>query len=335
MLANTPQSATKGPLMGRTLRNYLVSAVIFLNLFVTPKFTVTSTSTGNKSLDPMIEDIIKHRQKWQQPMPKREPYTFAMFSTMADMVTTAIKANPTAVFGALAVVFDWVRLGIFTGCRACEYAQTIAPRGDYSKIPNTAAAGDWAGKPIAFIWDDFQFFDKNMCLVPTTFEDFLSNPSRANELHLRFRFDKSGRNFVIKKYRRGQGLLCALDASHSILTRAYLLQVPANEPVGVFRPPSSSKYTFLKSDDIISIMRQVCIQTYPDPNHYMRINISGIVSHSNRVTAAVVLRAMGWEIPAIAARLRWKPESVDHYLRECTFMVDAFTKAAFEGIHRI
>ena len=334
-LATTPQSETKGPLMARTLRNYLISAVLFLNLFVTNPFTIYRPPPNDTKLTPMLEDIIKHREKWQQPMPKREAYTFAMFSTMSHLVISAIDSDPKAVFGQLATVFDWVRLGIFTGCRACEYAQTLAKRGDYSRVPNSAAAGKWSGTPIAFIWDDFTFYDANMCLVPSTFEALLCSPHRAHELHIRYRFDKSGRTFVIKKYRRGHGLLCAVDAAISILRRAHLLGVPTTEPLGVFQPPNSDRYTFLKSDDIIATMRAICIQTYPNPNHYMRINIQGVVSHSNRVTAAVVLRSMGWDIDAIASRLRWKRDSVEHYLRECDFMVDDFTQAAFRGAHNL
>ena len=173
-----------------------------------------------------------------------------------------------------------------------------------------------------------------MCLIPDA--DILTHPSSVYEFHLRFRFDKSQRNFVIKKFRRGESFLCPIEASISIVTRAHILHVPPDEPIGVFAfAKAKSGFTFLQSSDIIKVMRQVCVAAYPNPLHYMRQHIAGICSHSNRVTAAVVLRAMGLEIPAIAARLRWQPESVDHYLRECDSMIEAFTNAAFTGIHHL
>jgi len=74
---------------------------------------------------------------------------------------------------------------------------------------------------------------------------------------------------------------------------------------------------------------------YPDPNHYYRLNRAAIVAHSNRVTAAVALYANGRPIPKIAFRLRWKPELVEHYIRECSQMVDDLTSATVHGAHYI
>jgi hypothetical protein len=62
--------------------------------------------------------------------------------------------------------------------------------------------------------------------------------------------------------------------------------------------------------------------------------VQRIVSHSNRVTAAVALRRQGADIPTIAFRLRWKPESVDHYLRECTQDIDDMSSATIAGALR-
>ena len=74
---------------------------------------------------------------------------------------------------------------------------------------------------------------------------------------------------------------------------------------------------------------------HPDPNHYYRLNRAAIVAHSNRVTAAVALYANGRPIPEIAFRLRWKPESVEHYIRECSQMVDDLTSTTVHGAHYI
>jgi hypothetical protein len=75
-------------------------------------------------------------------------------------------------------------------------------------------------------------------------------------------------------------------------------------------------------------MREACLDTYSDPNHYL---VQRIVSHSNRVTAAVALRRQGADIPTIDFRIRWKPESVDHYLHECTQDIDDMSLATIAG----
>ena len=64
-------------------------------------------------------------------------------------------------------------------------------------------------------------------------------------------------------------------------------------------------------------MLAACLGAYPDATHYLRIHIKRLVSHSNRVAAAVALRAAGLSIEDIACRLRWKAVSVETYLREC------------------
>jgi hypothetical protein len=74
--------------------------------------------------------------------------------------------------------------------------------------------------------------------------------------------------------------------------------------------------------------------TYPDPNHYLRVNITRIASHSNRITAAMALARQKFSVDAIAFRHRWQPQSVQHYLRECVSDLDDFTAATIAGAMR-
>ena len=53
--------------------------------------------------------------------------------------------------------------------------------------------------------------------------------------------------------------------------------------------------------------------------------------HSNRVTAAVALANAGRSSQEIAYRLRWKPESVEHYLRECPKVIGPLCASTIEG----
>jgi hypothetical protein len=75
----------------------------------------------------------------------------------------------------------------------------------------------------------------------------------------------------------------------------------------------------------------MCVWTYVDPNHYLRIHIERLVPHSNRVTAAVVLQMGGASISDIAFRLRWNEASVPTYLRECFQDVGSIMEQAISG----
>jgi hypothetical protein len=47
-----------------------------------------------------------------------------------------------------------------------EYAQTRLKKGiRYNVIPNSADAGIWAGQSLAFLCDDFTFYDSNHTLI--------------------------------------------------------------------------------------------------------------------------------------------------------------------------
>jgi len=82
-------------------------------------------------------------------------------------------------------------------------------------------------------------------------------------------------------------------------------------------------------------MRKSVDLAYPNPTHCYRIHWAAVLTHTNRVTAAIALYANGRPIPDIAFRLRWKPESVEHYIRECSQLVDDLTIATVQGAYCI
>ena len=280
---------------------------------------------------PLLADILDCRRKWQQPKEKREPYTAEMFAFLFLKICRNAKMDKSFLLGLEAAVFDWTRLGCFTGSRANEYAQTTARRNDYSRVPNLPDAGEWAGMPLAFVDIDFTFYTKDSIRIPLA--ELRLRQAEVYELHVRFRYDKSQQNFTIRKFRRsGHHYLCPVLAAISIILRAQILHKrPEIEPLGVFRIDRKGSYTYLMSRDIIKIMRSAVVGAYPNANHFLRLNTDRIVAHSNRVTAAVALSNAGMDIDAIAFRLRWSPPSVSHYLRECSSAIDKITQNTLVG----
>jgi len=179
-------------------------------------------------------------------------------------------------------VFDWICLGVFTGSRSGEYAQTTAPKGSFAKVPDSwAPPPKWCNQPLAFMLSDFTLLDEHLCVIPP--HEALQNPKRCSWIQIRYRFNKSATNFSLWRYRRGKGFLCPVPAAFSIIRRATVLQVPSNEPLGVCRSSPLGSYTYLRSSEIITVMQKAVQAVYSDPNHHYRINIKAVVAHSNRV----------------------------------------------------
>jgi len=237
-------------------------------------------------------------------------------------------------------VYDWLRLGVFTGSRVSEYGQTSAATKSasgrrFARIPNSPDAGIWANQPIAFIEPDFAFYNSKSILVDNAFCLLATALDHIWELHLRFRFDKSRTNFTIRKYTRLPGAqFDPVIAAINIIRRAHILSIPTSEPIGQYRNIGSSLNSFIQDRHVRDHLRLACRLAYPDPNHYCRIHILGLVAHSTRVTAALCLKLGGASNEEIAFRLRWHISSVPTYLRECFMGIDEIMQTAINGVHR-
>ena len=329
---STPQKPTH--VAAKTLRGYLKAAILWINLRCspTPKIDMVDPTTGQ--LHPTFETIIRDRQTWQQPKDKREPIPLAIHEALKTTVLRNItRDGATATLDEHAAVFDWLRLGCFTGSRVGEYAQSHSKLHSYAKVPNNTDAGEWAGTPLAFRADDFTFYTSSLSTIP---HNSLWNPKHnTTYVHIRFRYDKSKNNFTLRKFKfSGHDILCPVSAAKSILLRARQLGVPPNEPIGVHRFIDTKhklrRYTYLRSTDIIKIMRKACREAFP-PEHFLHQNVHLLVAHSTRVTAAVALYNSGLSIAAIAYRLRWSEPSVTHYIREATTKIESLTEDAIAG----
>ena len=285
-------------------------------------------------LHPYLHDKIAQRTTWTKPQLQKEPFTYRMLAIHAKTHLEKKSCDSYSVFYSLNhVVWDWLRLGVFTGSRVAEYAQTGLKRDQrYQTIPTDTDAGLWAGQPLAFIREDFQFFTVANCRVPHDMIHKFHKKGMITMVHIRFRFDKSKQNFSVRKFQVTKDhILNPVDAAVSIMRRADMLKVPLLEPIGVYLPPWSKLYKCLRDYHITHILRTMCIQAYPNPLHYLRINILRLVPHSNRVTAAVCLKMGGATDEEIAFRLRWNVSSMPTYLRECFQEVGTIMTSTLQG----
>jgi hypothetical protein len=293
---------------------------------VVKSYSLTA-SGASLGLHPLLSDLIATTRTWSKPQKKKEPFTFALFDYLHHGVSTAALHDLQTQLGRTAAIFDWTGLGLHTGSRLSEYGQSKPEKGSpFARVPQ----GPCKGQALAFTKEDFVYYDASGCLLAQT--SLLFDKHRATDLHIHFRYDKSATNHSIRKYTRiADSFLCPVARSLSILLRAHTLGVPSGYPIGVFRSSDSGAFLFLTGNDVQQVMRAACEAAYPDPTHYLRIHIKRLVSHSNRVTAAVALRAAGLSIEDIAYRLRWKAASVETYLRECYQSIGDVTQKAITG----
>lgn len=324
----------KPDMSSKTLIEYAKAAEAWCSTVL--QLNLRGTCSEKGIIHPFIEEVVAQRRAWDRPRSKKEAITMDMFDNAQQHIIDMLRNNRAAFLSRPAAVHDFACLCAFTGSRAGEYAQTKAKRGIYNRIPFSADAGEWAGMPLAFIRADFTFWSENGTELNKA--DLPSLRKQANEVYIRFRYDKSLNNFTIRKFKRtGHRFLCPVLACCNTIFRADLLTVPPLEPVGVFRPQKRQKegYTFLTNNDVTDELRYTCLRTYPDKTHYMNINHKCVMAHSGRVTAAVALYTAGQSYETIAFRLRWSVQSVTHYIREQCQHIGDLCQAVLTGAGRI
>jgi hypothetical protein len=325
-------STQSASLAAKTLIAYASAAGAWLSYHFnkSPALYLPPSLSAKPRLHPFLAETIAQRRNWKEPQQKKEPFTSPMFQVLHHDVV-CLSHDPSRLLDKLPAIFDWTRLGVFTGSRLGEYGQSKPRKGElFAKVPDSADAGVWANTPLAFIRSDFTFFDASRCAL--TPGDLSLLHRHAVEVHIRFRFDKSNLNFSIRKFRRTpNNFICAVKASISIFQRALRLQVPELYPIGVFRCSTAGDYKFIRGDDVSKVMRYACTIAYPDSRHYMRMHIDRIMAHSNRVTACLALHQAGVVVEDIAFRLRWQVPSVQFYIRESYSKIGDLTQKAVAG----
>lgn len=192
-----------------------------------------------------------------------------MFTVLHREVSTLVAWDPVRLLEWLPTIYNWSHLGCFTGSRLGEYGQSKPKPGEpFAMVSHCADAREWAGMPLAFVRDDFTFYDAWRHYLATA--DLSHLCQYAKELHVHFRYDKSVLNFIICKYRWVHGsFMCLVDSTISILEHVDLLGVPLAFPIGIFLCPTSGTYWFLQGSDVSSVMQYACQMAYPDIGHYM------------------------------------------------------------------
>jgi hypothetical protein len=186
----------------QTLRNYTVAAHLFTLLTGVPcnvydPATLTQTRVF---LHPYINAQIAQQATWTQPKPRYEPFTLKIFLALQAHLQNS--SDPILAFLSMPhAAIDWCRLSLFTGSRFTEYGQSGLRKGiHFNTIPQSADAGIWAGQALAFIHTDFTFFDPQHMTIALSSVHRHHRQGLVSEVHIRFRIDKSPRNFRIHKF---------------------------------------------------------------------------------------------------------------------------------------
>jgi hypothetical protein len=123
---------------------------------------------------------------------------------------------------------------------------------------------------LCFICDGFSFYTQDHEVISLQVLHKYHLKSCVTSMCIHFCFDKSPRNFRIRKFRcRKDPILEPVAAAVSCIHHVDLLGVTAWEPIGV----SGSVYScsFLCNYHITSIMQKGCIWAYPNPSHEMEL----------------------------------------------------------------
>ena len=318
----------KQPCAVKTIIGYISAAATYLRwrgVTASPYMP----GSGGRAMHPAIADILNHRRKWRPQKQRKEPVTAGIFQTGYAEVQRTRKHSYSGHLDLECAIWDWTALGCHTGFRLSEFGQSKKrKKARFATVPHTRAAGEWAGSALALIESDFQFFDHKMRRIPIIHAIFAG----AAEMHIRFRYNKNTNTFQTRRFRCiPRHPLCPVTRARCILQRSRALCVPANEPVGVFRTPGKHTYTFIEGKHVSSTLRRWCCLAYPDKNHYMRLHIDMLVTHSYRVTACVALYTAGVKLEEIVYRLRWSSDAVEFYIRECGVTADYYTLSAVQG----
>lgn len=319
---------------------YLRSAVLFLqttyNVSV-PLFHNKGGTQKSDSLDPFLAELLAQRRIWNTKRPKRLALSGEILMSMHKF---ALRARQISDDQLESVLWDAVVLACYGGCRNSEYLQERVTPPDnvdwpkglpyWERLPDSADLDpQWRGMPIALTRADFEFYDKRQQRL----DHYSAVHSRDNvvQVHVRWRFDKSKENLLIRAFARLQGHpFCVVTACLSLVARSLRGMSEIHEPICMYRSTNGRRYC-VRNKHMETFMHDACRDAHPDPNHYLRLHIKLLLPHSTRITAAVMLHNAGVPLDDIKFKLRWFSEAVREYIRECSRTISWLSAQAFQG----
>jgi hypothetical protein len=126
---NTLPSNSKGPLLEQSLCMSILTKQ--------PCIVIDPTTLQQKRIcmHPYIREQLSQRAAWSQPKPSKAPFTLELFQALSQY----LQSQPDVIGSFLTkqyAVYYWMRLGLFTGSRLLEYAQTcLAAKVRYNTKP--------------------------------------------------------------------------------------------------------------------------------------------------------------------------------------------------------
>ena len=321
-----------------TICGYLQAAVTWLRheySVPVPLYTNNQGTKKSERLHPYLAELLGQRRTWGKKKSKREPLTGHIIDTMRDLAGEICDSDPNGYLRAEPVLYDFIRVASFTGSRLAEYGQSALPKGSppdgWATIPNNRdVPNEWRNKPAAFVRDDFEFFDQRR--VQMKHRSALRHPRRVQFVRVRFRYDKSKFNFIFRTFQKTGSHLCCVTAALSIIDRADRWNLARFDPLGMYLDRNNVRRT-IRGKHVSNFMQRACVETYANPQHYLRIHIKRLLSHSCRTFAAVALSNAGVSEDDIAYRLRWNSDAVKLYLRDCYRMISDLTSRAVAGAY--
>ena len=239
---------------------------------------------------------------------------------MLQYLIQRVSPSSFAEFSLNACVRDACVLATFTGSRVSEYAQSQLPKGQsFNIVPHNAASGDQGGTPLAFLAEDFTFYDKSQVTIPW------SKAQHAAYVAIRFRYTKGVHIFTKRMFSNiYPSPFCPVAAAFRAVRRWATIAPGQNTPVFCYLSAFfSKKASYLADFHITSALRTAVTKVYPSERHILRSNINAISAHSLRVFACLCLRQSGWDEDTISYQLRWNSDAIKHYIRQSVTQVDA------------
>jgi hypothetical protein len=126
--ATLQQSTT---IVDQTLRGYIGAAANVFTVLTGRRCLAYDPATLHQrqpAFHPFLREQLTQRANWRKPHDRIEPFTAAMF----DFLFLEIQSSPDpsgTFISPLHAIFDWTRLGLFTGSRLGEYGQSRRSKG--------------------------------------------------------------------------------------------------------------------------------------------------------------------------------------------------------------